>query len=43
MARKNEKSRRIALGRVSTSTRGGVYGTIEPVGLFRQAIELGDR
>jgi hypothetical protein len=32
--------RRIQLGRVSTSTRGGVYGTIEKAGLLQTAIQL---
>ena len=35
--------RRVELGRVSTSTRGGVYGTIEPAGLFQPGIELEGR
>ena len=43
MKQKRDKSRRVELGRVSTSTRGGVYGTIEPVGLFQPAIGLEDR
>lgn len=40
MKQQREKSRRIELGRVSTSTRGGPYGAIETVGLFRTGIEL---
>lgn len=40
MKQKRDKSRRVELGRVSTSTQGGVYGTIETAGLFRPSIEL---
>ncbi|HYC95830.1 MAG TPA: hypothetical protein VEB39_09065 [Sphingomicrobium sp.] len=40
MKQKCEKSRRVELGRVSTSTKGGPYGAIEQVGLFRTGIEL---
>ncbi len=43
MKQKRDKSRRVELGRVSTSTQGGVYGTIEPAGLFRTAIQLEDQ
>ena len=35
--------RHVELGRVSTSTCGGVYGTIETAGLFRPVIQLEDR
>ena len=35
--------RRIDLGSVSTSTRGGVSGTLEDIGLFRPAIQVEDR
>lgn len=35
--------RRVELGRISKSTRGSVYGTLEEIGLFRPAIQLEDR
>ena len=43
MKSKIQKSRRIALGRVSRATLGSNFGTIEQVGLYRADGGLSDR
>lgn len=41
--KRNTLNRRNELGRISLSTLGSVYGTVERIGLFQAATELNAR